>query len=40
MDVHGLISFQTLKIDPLDSLINLDYINQYEKIRWPLSVGP
>src|SRR5205823_8143711 len=28
------------KIGPLDRLINLDYVNQYEKIRWPLSLGP
>src|SRR5260221_6525041 len=28
------------KIDPLDRLINLDYVNQYEKIRGPLSFRP
>ncbi len=28
------------KVGPLDRLINLDYVNQYEKIRRPLSLGP
>src|SRR6185436_17140153 len=28
------------KVDPLDRLINLDYVNQYEKIRRPLPLGP
>src|SRR5580704_658082 len=28
------------KVKPLDSLINLDYVNQYEKIRRPLFVRP
>src|SRR5665213_1576053 len=40
LDVHGLISFQVSKVGPLDRLINLDYVNQYEKIFGPLSVRP
>src|SRR5439155_20783448 len=28
------------KVGPLDRLINLDYVNQYEKIRRPLPFGP
>ena len=30
---------QVPKVGPLDRLINLDYVNQYEKIRGPLSLG-
>jgi hypothetical protein len=40
LDVHGLISFQAFKVGPLDRLINLDYLNQYEKNFGPLSVRP
>src|SRR6476620_1554348 len=29
-----------LKVGPLDRLINLDYVNQYEKIRRALSLRP
>ena len=41
LHVHGRISFAAAaKVGPLDRLINLDYVNQYEKIRRPLPVGP
>ena len=38
LDIHGRISLLIpAKVDPLDRLINLDYINQYEKIRGAVS---
>jgi hypothetical protein len=39
LHVHGR-SPSVRKIDPLDRLINLDYVNQYEKIRRALPLRP
>jgi hypothetical protein len=40
MFMVGLLFTAALKVDLLDRLINLDYINQYEKIRRALPVRP
>src|SRR6185369_10141928 len=40
LDVHLGLLFLTEKVGPLDRLINLDYVNQYEKISRTLPLGP
>ena len=38
--IHGSALLCGSKVVPLNRLINLDYVNQYEEIRWSLLVGP